>query len=139
MFDIGFWELAIIGVIALLIIGPERLPKAARTAGFWVGRARRLVSDLKADIDKEIRDSEIDELKEAGEALNEVRSDIEKESETFTARIVDEEYDSFGDPLSHRDDAEPGKTTPSSPPTEDQNGNLADSAQSRHSGDPSND
>ena len=54
MFDIGFWELAIIGVVALLVIGPERLPRVARTAGLWLGRARRFVSTVKADIDREL-------------------------------------------------------------------------------------
>ena len=54
MFDIGFWELAIIGVVALLVIGPERLPRVARTAGLWMGRARRFVSTVKADIDREL-------------------------------------------------------------------------------------
>jgi sec-independent protein translocase protein TatB len=62
MFDIGFWELAIIGVVALLVVGPERLPGLARTAGMWVGRARRFVSGVKADIDREIA---ADELKKA--------------------------------------------------------------------------
>ena len=61
MFDIGFWELAIIGVVALLVIGPERLPRVARTAGLWLGRARRFVSTVKADIDREIA---ADELKQ---------------------------------------------------------------------------
>lgn len=62
MFDIGFWELTIIAVVALLVIGPERLPRVARTAGMWLGRARRLVSSVKADIDREIA---ADELKKA--------------------------------------------------------------------------
>ncbi len=59
MFDIGFWELTIIAVVALLVIGPERLPKVARTAGLWVGRARRFVSSVKADIDREIAAEEL--------------------------------------------------------------------------------
>ncbi|MGD2074462.1 MAG: Sec-independent protein translocase protein TatB [Gammaproteobacteria bacterium] len=59
MFDIGFWELLIIGVVALLVIGPERLPKVARTAGLWLGRARRFVSSVKADIDREIAAEEL--------------------------------------------------------------------------------
>ena len=54
MFDIGFWELAMIGVVALLVIGPERLPQVARTTGLWVGRARRLLASVKADIDREL-------------------------------------------------------------------------------------
>ena len=76
MFDVGFWELAIIAAIALLVIGPERLPKAARTAGLWVGRARRMVTDVKADIDREIRESDLGELKKAGEELKKTQSDI---------------------------------------------------------------
>ena len=59
MFDIGFWELAIIGVVALLVIGPERLPRVARTAGLWLGRARRFVSSVKADIDRELAADEL--------------------------------------------------------------------------------
>lgn len=62
MFDIGFWELLVIGVVALLVVGPERLPGLARTTGMWVGRARRFVSGVKADIDREIA---ADELKKA--------------------------------------------------------------------------
>ena len=77
MFDVGFWELAIIAVIALLVIGPERLPKAARTAGLWVGRARRMVTDVKADIDREIRESDLAELKKAGEELKKTQSTLE--------------------------------------------------------------
>lgn len=59
MFDIGFWELALIGVVALLVIGPERLPGVARSAGLWIGRMRRFVSSVKADIDKEIKAEEL--------------------------------------------------------------------------------
>ena len=77
MFDVGFWELAIIAVIALLVIGPERLPKAARTAGLWVGRARRMVTDVKADIDREIRESDLNELKKAGEELKKTQRTLE--------------------------------------------------------------
>ncbi len=62
MFDVGFWELAIIGVVALLIIGPERLPAAARTAGLWLGKARRMLSDVKADINRELKEQDIADL-----------------------------------------------------------------------------
>lgn len=59
MFDVGFWELLVIGVVALLVIGPERLPKVARTTGMWVGRARRFVGSVKADIDRELAAEEL--------------------------------------------------------------------------------
>lgn len=62
MFDVGFSELMLIGVVALLVLGPERLPKAARTAGLWMGRARRFLATVKADIDKEIKAEELKQI-----------------------------------------------------------------------------
>lgn len=62
MFDVGFWELTIIALVALIVIGPERLPKVARTAGLWLGRGRRLIANVKADIDKEIKAEELREV-----------------------------------------------------------------------------
>lgn len=59
MFDIGFWELTTIAVIALLVIGPDKLPGVARQAGKWVGRARRFVGDVKTDIDRELKQEEL--------------------------------------------------------------------------------
>ena len=59
MFDIGFWELTTIAVIALVVIGPDKLPGVARTAGKWVGRARRFVTDVKTDIDRELKQEEL--------------------------------------------------------------------------------
>jgi sec-independent protein translocase protein TatB len=60
MFDIGFSEIVVIGVVALVVIGPERLPKTARTAGLLFGRLQRYVNDVKADISREM---EFDELR----------------------------------------------------------------------------
>jgi sec-independent protein translocase protein TatB len=62
MFDIGFWELALIGLVVLLVVGPERLPKVARTAGLWIGRGRRVLSSVKAEIDREIKAQELKEI-----------------------------------------------------------------------------
>lgn len=62
MLDIGFWELALIGVVMLLVVGPERLPKVARTAGLWVGKARRTLSAVKSEIDREIKAEELKEI-----------------------------------------------------------------------------
>jgi sec-independent protein translocase protein TatB len=59
MFDIGFWELSVIMVVALLVVGPERLPGLARKAGMWAGRARRFVSSVKQDIDRELAAEEL--------------------------------------------------------------------------------
>jgi sec-independent protein translocase protein TatB len=59
MFDISFSELALIGVIALLVLGPERMPKALRTLGLWIGRASRTFSTMKAEIEREIGMDEV--------------------------------------------------------------------------------
>lgn len=70
MFDIGFSELLLIGIVALVVIGPERLPKVARTAGHLFGRMQRYVSDVKADINREIHAEELHKLQE------EIRSSV---------------------------------------------------------------
>ena len=70
--DIGFWELCIIAVIALVVLGPERLPTAARTTGRWVNKARRMVNSLKAEIDRELQLDEVKQkLKEQEQKLKE--------------------------------------------------------------------
>lgn len=64
MFDIGFWELMLVGVIALLVVGPERLPGLARTAGIWIGRMRYFVNNVKADINRELKADELKRILE---------------------------------------------------------------------------
>lgn len=59
MFDIGFTELLLIGVVALVVLGPERLPGAVRTAGLWIGRIKRSFSAIKAEVEREIGADEI--------------------------------------------------------------------------------
>lgn len=83
MFDIGFLELAIIAVIALLVVGPEKLPGLARTAGLWVGRARRFISQVKTDIDQEINVAEIKRSIEDHTSLQEIQDvkDIMKDTQ----------------------------------------------------------
>ena len=84
MFDVGFWELAIIGVVALVIVGPERLPGLARTAGLWVGKARRMVADVKRDIDRELKASEMSELSSIKKDLDKAGDDLRKTAEEAT-------------------------------------------------------
>lgn len=64
MFDIGFSELLLIAVVALIVIGPERLPKVARTAGLLSGRLRRYVNDVKADISREMQLEELKKMQQ---------------------------------------------------------------------------
>lgn len=78
MFDIGFLELLICGVIALLVLGPERLPTAARAAGRWVGGARRMVSQFTNELDSQLKADELrKELREAGDVgLDDVKKTV---------------------------------------------------------------
>ena len=64
MFDFSFSELALIGAVALVVLGPERLPKVARTVGEWAGKAQRYVSQVKADINREMEVAELKKLQE---------------------------------------------------------------------------
>ncbi|HHA19580.1 MAG TPA: twin-arginine translocase subunit TatB [Methylophaga sp.] len=62
MFDIGFWELLLIAVVALVVVGPERLPKLVRVAGLWVGKANASIQSVRSEISRELR---AEELKQA--------------------------------------------------------------------------
>ena len=75
MFDIGFSELMVIAVVALIVIGPERLPKVARTLGHLFGRMQRYVSDVKADISREM---ELDELKKLQSSMQDAARSFEQ-------------------------------------------------------------
>jgi sec-independent protein translocase protein TatB len=75
MFDIGFSEILVIGVVALIVIGPERLPKVARTLGHMFGRLQRYVNEVKADINREI---ELDELRKLHSQVQSAARDIEQ-------------------------------------------------------------
>jgi sec-independent protein translocase protein TatB len=74
MFDIAFTELMVIGVIALIVIGPEKLPRMARTVGHLAGRLQRYVADVKADINREI---ELDELRKMRDSMQQAASNFE--------------------------------------------------------------
>ncbi len=74
MFDIGFSELLVIGLVALIVIGPERLPRVARTLGILAGRLQRYVADVKADINREV---ELDELRKMKDSVQQMASGIE--------------------------------------------------------------
>jgi len=80
MFDIGFSELLLIAVVALIVIGPERLPKVARTLGHLFGRMQRYVNDVKADISREL---ELDELRK-------MQSSMEDAARSFQSSVSKE-------------------------------------------------
>jgi len=77
LFDIGWPELLLIGVVALVVIGPKDLPRALRTAGFWVRKARTLSREFQSSIDQMIREAELEEIRQDLKKATEF--DIEKE------------------------------------------------------------
>jgi len=85
MFDIGFWELALIAVVGLLVIGPERLPDVARTAGKWIGSVRRLINNVQAEINAEVKKA--DELKR----LLDEQSELKSVHEILESTVSDED------------------------------------------------
>lgn len=74
MFDIGFSELLVIGLVALIVIGPEKLPRVARTVGHLIGRLQRYVADVKSDINREV---ELDELRKMRDSVQEAAASLE--------------------------------------------------------------
>ena len=94
MFDIGFSELMVIAVVALVVIGPERLPRVARTAGHLLGRLQRYVNDVKADINREMELEELrkfkNEFEQSAQAVeSQINDEINKSTEMFNSIAAD--------------------------------------------------
>ena len=87
MFNFGVTEVMLIAVIGLIVIGPERLPKVARTLGLLFGRAQRYVTDIKADISREV---ELDELRSLQSSMKEAAQEIE-ESVSKQVNFIEDE------------------------------------------------
>jgi sec-independent protein translocase protein TatB len=95
MFDVGMSEMMVIAVVALVVLGPERLPKVARTLGHLIGRAQRYVNQVKQDINREMELSELkklqDEVKSAAQemqqSVNEASRGVEAEARSFEQSV----------------------------------------------------
>ena len=84
MFDFGISELAVVAVVALVVIGPERLPKVARTVGTLLGRAQRYVNDVKAEVNREM---ELDELRKLQTQMQDAARGIQEQVSTAGAEV----------------------------------------------------
>lgn len=85
MFEIGFMELVMVAVVALVVVGPERLPGLARTLGAWLGRARGFLNNVKADIDRELKAEELKRiLEQQAKIANPVHQIIEETKASLT-------------------------------------------------------
>jgi sec-independent protein translocase protein TatB len=87
LFDIGWPELLLIGVVALVVIGPKDLPRALRVAGFWVRKARTLSREFQSSVDQMIREAELDEI----------RQDLKKATEFDLEKQIKQTVDPTGD------------------------------------------
>ena len=111
MFDVGFQEITLIGVIALIVVGPERLPKMARTIGLWMGKIRYYVGQVKSDIEREVRAQELKEMldKPAREL-----DDLYKVAEE-TKGTLDQAKGALGEAKAALESAPAGISTPNEP------------------------
>lgn len=110
MFDVGFWEILLILVLALVVIGPERLPGAARKAGYFVGKARRYIEGVRSEVESELdvnefkrmlhnQEVQINELQQQLKAgVDDVQADVSASAEqVIDTSIDDSEARSFHD------------------------------------------
>ncbi len=111
MFDIGFSELLVIGVVALIVIGPEKLPRVARTLGHLAGRLQRYVSDVKSDINREI---ELDELRKMRDSFQQTATEMQSSVQTELTKTESELNQSVASVAS--DDAPPAQDKPAETP-----------------------
>ncbi len=108
MFDISFTEMLIVAIAALVIIGPERLPKVARQVGNWVTKMRRYVDDVKSDFNRQIELSELRDLKKGVEdAARSIKGDMDS-----AVSDMKTSFDSVQQSLEGAGEGESGKSTP---------------------------
>ncbi|HEX6841040.1 MAG TPA: Sec-independent protein translocase protein TatB [Stellaceae bacterium] len=110
MFDFSWSELALIGVVALVVIGPKDLPRVMRTVGLWVGKARSIAREFQSSLDQMIRESELEEM----------RKSVEQASNVNLAREIEHTIDPAGELQKSLEPPSPPPATaaePSSPTT----------------------
>ena len=142
MFDMGFTELALIGIVALVVIGPERLPGVARTAGKYFGRLKRFMTTIKADVEQELRADELrailaDQQKELNtlkDSISGAGKEIEKEvnPDSDAAQSLVQDLDetpaqSEADAAAESNDNSVAESTPTPDPAKDKPASKAKS------------
>ena len=103
MIDLGIAKIALIGAVALIVIGPEKLPRVARTIGTLLGKAQRYIADVKAEVSKSI---ELDELKKMKDTMQEAASDVENTIHTGVTDFEKDWKDATSEAGSSRSDAD---------------------------------
>jgi sec-independent protein translocase protein TatB len=87
MFEVGFSELCLIGLVSLLVIGPEQLPKVARYAGFWIGKSRQMMASVKAEIQTELQAEEMRQLIKEHTDLTDAQHLLDETASAFSATL----------------------------------------------------
>jgi sec-independent protein translocase protein TatB len=85
MFEVGFSEICMVALVALLVIGPERLPKVARMAGFWIAKSKRMVASVKQEIHEELQAEELRQSLKNQSGINEFQKLIDDTADDFRA------------------------------------------------------
>jgi len=138
MFDIGFWELALIAVIGLIVLGPERLPVVARTLGTWIGRAKGYVRGLTSELEREIDVGDLrSQVKRAREQIEadtrETANQVKTSVDPNTPRSRSEATAQMTGKASPSDTAEPAVSAREAAPAADPSPNpVADAARTDH-------
>lgn len=113
MFDFGFSEMVVVALVALIVVGPQRLPKVARTAGHLLGRMQRYVAEVKADVSREMQ---LDELKKLQEQVKEQARELESTVRKQAQDVESSVRDTAGEIEHGLDPVEPG-APPMNPPS----------------------
>jgi sec-independent protein translocase protein TatB len=96
MFDVGFSELCLIGLVSLLVIGPERLPKVARLAGYWLGKTQRMVASVKEEIKLELHAEEMRQIFKEQSELEDVQKMLDETADTVKSTLNPPPADNAG-------------------------------------------
>lgn len=93
MFDIGFWEILLIAVVALIVVGPERLPKLIRVTGLWLGRAQASMQSIRNEISKELRAQELQDALKKPDNMPDLNEQIRLDDDKPTTKSQDKKQD----------------------------------------------
>lgn len=111
MFDVAFSELVVIAIVALIVIGPEKLPKVARTLGALVGRMQRYVASVKADIEREMQFEDLQKLQqEIRQSANQVQSEVNRVQSDIHSEVNEVENSISGAQTQVKKPEPPGNT-----------------------------
>jgi sec-independent protein translocase protein TatB len=142
MFDMGFTELMLIGIVALVVIGPERLPGVARTAGKYFGRLKRFMTTIKADVEQELRADELrailadqqkelntlkDSISDAGKEFEKDISAVSEAADSLVQDLDETPAQSEADAAAESSDNSIAESTPTPDPAKDKPASKAKS------------